>query len=75
MKITKKGTIPEDRIWNGKCNNCGAEAEAKESEMSNIQIDQKESGRFSWAKCPVCGKDGNGGMLFRPELELMKKNQ
>ncbi len=70
MKITKKGTLPSERVWVGTCRNCKSEAEATESEMTHINYDQREGSSFSWKKCPVCGAgtgSGYGGMLFYPK--------
>ena len=70
MKITKKGTPANERIWTGTCRSCNSEAEAAESEMTHINYDQREGGSFSWEKCPVCGVGGvtgYGGMLFYPK--------
>jgi len=67
MKITKKGTLPSERVWKGTCQQCRSEIEAVESEMTHITHDQREGGYFSWEKCPVChagGKDGYNGVLF-----------
>lgn len=68
MKIIK----PRDpaRVWLGRCRKCNAEAEAVESEMTNITSDPREGWRFSWEKCPECGAGAGGwgqcwgGMLF-----------
>lgn len=69
MKITKQGTLPDDRIWRGRCFQCNSEAEATQSEMTNITHDQREGGSFSREKCPVCkaGESGFGGMVFYPK--------
>lgn len=66
MKVTRVGQIPSNRIWFGTCVNCRSEAEAVESELTNIVYDQR-CGGFSWEKCPVCGagvENGYGGMCF-----------
>lgn len=69
MRITKRGTPPGERIWNGTCNACRSEAEAKESELKHVTHCQRE-GSFSWEICPVCGagdkSSGYGGMIFYP---------
>ena len=73
MKITKKGTLPSERVWVGTCRSCKSEAEAQESEMTHITDDPRERTSFSWEKCPVCGLGGitgYGGMLFYPEPEI-----
>jgi hypothetical protein len=69
MKIIKRGTPPEQRIWYGKCRSCNSEIEAEQKELVNIQNDWREGTDFCWMKCPVCnaGNDtGYGGVLFYP---------
>lgn len=68
MKITKRGTPKEERLWKGICRNCESEVEATESELSHIIHSQRE-GSSSWEKCIVCGagaERGYGGLLFYP---------
>jgi hypothetical protein len=70
MKITRRGKLPNERIWVGTCRECGSEAEATEDEMTNIEYDQREDDSFSWESCPVCfagSRTGYGGMLFYPQ--------
>ena len=70
MKITKKGTLPSERVWLGTCRSCKSEAEAQESEMTHVGYDIREGSSYSWEKCPVCdvgGNSGYGGMLFYPK--------
>ena len=33
MKITKRGELPGDKIWMGRCSVCKSEAEATQSEL------------------------------------------
>ena len=70
MIITKLGIVPGRRKWQGFCRQCFSEAEAEESELTNIELDRKEGTRFSWEVCPVCkGVDESfkvRGMLFTP---------
>ena len=69
MKITKIGVKPTDRIWFGKCRQCGSEAEAQEGELA---IMHHRDGPFLWHRCPACGAGGYsgfGGMLFHPRKE------
>ncbi len=70
MRITKTGRDPKKRKWCGECRACGAEADATESEMTHVTIDQREGGSFSWEVCPSCGAGerdaGYGGILFYP---------
>lgn len=70
MKIIKTGNPPQHRKWWGTCRSCGAEAEAIESELTNITHDQRERTSFSWERCPECGAgshgSGYGGLLFYP---------
>lgn len=69
MRITKIGSIPSNTVWVGQCQYCKSTAEAAESELTNIQRDFRDDGRFSWEKCPVCScvANGYGGMLFYPK--------
>jgi hypothetical protein len=69
MVVIKRGIPKASQLWRGQCRSCGSEAEAQECEMTHITEDQREGGRFSWEKCPVCGLGGTtgyGGMLFYP---------
>lgn len=77
MKVISRGTPPSERIWSGTCRNCGSIIEALESELTNIEHDQREASSFSWEVCPVCnagaGAKGNyGGVLFYPRKSQMK---
>ena len=79
MEITKYGKPPSERIWYGKCSNCGTEAIAKEKELNNIVRETWKCEAFSWEYCPVCkkgknhlpnkfpyhGMSGYGGLLFK----------
>jgi NAD-dependent SIR2 family protein deacetylase len=68
MIITKRGIPPEKRMWHGRCNSCGSEAEAEQRELTRITENQRD-GYGAWEKCPVCGKGdahGIGGMFFLP---------
>lgn len=71
MNITKRGIPPQERVWIGKCNKCGSEAEANQCELHNITDDPREGTQFSWENCPVCdagdARTGYGGMLFYPK--------
>lgn len=68
MKITKRGIPKSERIWIGTCSSCHSEAEALESEMTNITYNGlfRDKGPFSYETCPVCGKTKHNGMMFRP---------
>ncbi len=70
MKITKRGISKYERIWIGTCLSCLSEAEALESEMTNITYVGgglfHDEGTFSYETCPVCGKTKYNGMMFRP---------
>lgn len=66
MEITKRGTIPEERKWKARCHNCGSEAIANQSEMTNVTYNQREGDSYSWEKCPVCNYGPYGAMLFYP---------
>lgn len=60
MKITKRGTPPEDVVCLGRCRNCGTEAEAWESDPD---LQRVVHGLYA-AQCPVCKSNS---MLFRPQ--------
>lgn len=69
MKIISRGIPPSERIWEGECRSCKSVIEALESELTQIEEDQREGSRFSWEVCPVCGtgkygKINYGGVLF-----------
>lgn len=71
MKIISRGIPPSERIWSGECYSCKSVIEALESELTQIDLDQREGTRFSWEVCPVCGtgkhgKGNYGGVLFYP---------
>lgn len=58
MKILKKGKLPDDELWVGKCGYCGCEVEILRDECRDITSDQKDGtmGKFT---CPTngCRKD------------------
>lgn len=68
MKITKIGITKSERIWIGRCASCHSEAEALESEMTNITYGGlfRDEGPFSYETCPVCGVTKYNGMMFHP---------
>lgn len=59
MKIIKQGTPPPPMTLTGVCRNCNTEAEAEETELTELG-----HGIYK-ATCPVCGFDA---MLFRVPL-------
>lgn len=73
MEITYRGIPKKERIWRGRCMECGSTATARQSELTHISTDLLE-GEFSWMTCPVCNagsdSDGHGGMLFYPRTEV-----
>lgn len=73
MKIIRRGTPKEERVWVGKCSHCKSIAEASESELQHITCDSREGNSFSWEVCPVCyaGELGTAynGMLFSTKPE------
>lgn len=65
MKITKQAIPPQDRKWIGKCKNCGAEAEAIQSELTNpkfARVYWSKSTGYAQETCPICKKEN--GMKF-----------
>lgn len=63
MKILKKGVIPGDRLYVGKCHHCSTEVEAKQSEL---RFTDSLKGPYGSADCPLCQKE----MHFDPKREL-----
>ena len=69
MKITKRGTPPEDGIWDGLCFNCRTEVEAEEKELRSLDPDAFDQlGNTTRliekrGRCPVCGLNT---MVLRP---------
>ena len=58
ITITKRGKPPGDRIWAGRCSNCGTEIEAVQRVLKVIHADQRD-GPHARLDCPVCKlKDG-----------------
>lgn len=64
MKIIKRGVLPEDIIWQGKCCRCKTIAEEKQSEL---EVVHDRDGSFAWHICPVCKTGPYGGILFHPK--------
>jgi len=64
VRITKRGTPPDEREWRGDCKHCGSRVEAKQSVVKITPArDQRDcdSGRLD---CPVCG--AVDGILLLP---------
>ena len=57
MKVTKKGNIPADQVWEGKCDKCESTMEEIARKL-NIRFarDSREKDHAK-AGCPVCGED------------------
>ena len=55
MEIIKKGKLPEERLWQGECNNCHTIARAKEKELDLTHCPR--DGSFGRANCPLCKQD------------------
>lgn len=56
MKVTKKGTLPEEESWAGTCSKCKAEMVANRTELS-ITHDQRD-GDTATATCGYCSEPG-----------------
>ncbi len=57
MQCIKRGTPPEQRVWEGDCYNCNSKFEALQGELVNIVSDPNDHTRMSKAKCEVCNKE------------------
>ena len=55
-KMTKKGEIPDYKIWTGKCSYCNAEFECQRSDITNYESSQMD-GAWSWEDCSFCDKE------------------
>ena len=64
MIIIKRGILPAEREWKGTCYTCKSVIEAKQSELNQIENDQRD-GEWGKAKCPVC----NSLMNFYPKKD------
>lgn len=53
MVITKTGTPPNKKLWQGRCAECGTEATALGGELSNITR-MGTTRPIAWEPCPVC---------------------
>lgn len=54
MEIIKKGTPPEEKIYEAECSKCKSVLRFKQSE-GKITYDQRD-GNLITVKCPVCGE-------------------
>ena len=57
MKVTKRCTPPDAKIWHGKCATCKSEATALGKELDIRPGEYGRGPAHAWAKCPVCGAD------------------
>jgi hypothetical protein len=70
MKITKRGIIPEEKIWYGKCLICNSEAEATRKELLTLSRNQHcVTDTCIAVDCTVCSK--HEGMIFYPFKKYM----
>lgn len=53
MRILKKGTVPGEIAYQGKCSTCTTEVECKRSECK-VYSDQREAESYYSYVCPVC---------------------
>jgi hypothetical protein len=67
MKCIKRGTLPQERIWTGTCNNCRSIYEALEGELT-IENDIRENYSFARAKCELCKYD----FFLYPQTKSLK---
>lgn len=57
MKIIKRGVIPSERIYRGRCNTCDSIIEATHDELKHTSC--QRDGEFHKGFCPVCVSGGN----------------
>jgi len=57
MQCIKRGTPPDQRLWEGDCYNCNSKFEALEGELVNFVSDPKDHTRMAKAKCEVCNAE------------------
>ena len=48
MKIIKRGVLPEDKVFRGRCAHCGCEFEYIRSDIADSQREG------AWVECPCC---------------------
>jgi hypothetical protein len=60
MKITRKGTLPENILYTGECRHCHAEVECNATEITKHNLGDRYSGEFieNYVLCPTqgCGR-------------------
>ena len=54
MEIIERGTLPSDRVHEGRCDTCRTKVRFKQSEAKYVP-DQRD-GDFLQVGCPVCGQ-------------------
>jgi len=63
MRITKRGVDPEERLWVGRCRNCGTDMEGTSKEMRCeikseflSKFSRRRNKRIYGSDCLVCNK-------------------
>lgn len=64
MEIIKKGKLPEDEVYYGKCYYCKTEMKSFRKELK-FQSDFRD-GDYYYHSCPLCGKT----VYFGPNKDL-----
>ena len=53
MKVVVKGTIPEERIWEGTCGRCNSVMEEEGGKLK-IMVETNKPLSYATTQCPVC---------------------
>lgn len=64
MRLIKKGRIPAEQLWCGKCGTCKAEYEMTRAEVEaageiHFAVSMRDD-TYCAIKCPFCNADPNG---------------
>lgn len=52
MKIIKRGVLPSEKVYRGRCNHCDSLVEATHDEL--VHTSCQKDGDFSTGQCPFC---------------------
>lgn len=73
MKITKRGELPQPKVFKGKCPRCGTEFECNEDEIrydAPKTYDKRTNQRIGHVICPLAGCKE---VIVKTELKLVSK--